>query len=86
MSGEHTMENGIELVAGLGNPGAEYTGTRHNLGFAVVERLLKKLPRGMESSRGCNSVYWHGRCAGRHQAHKPRLPGHADRRGNGDQC
>jgi peptidyl-tRNA hydrolase, PTH1 family len=29
----------IRLVAGLGNPGAEYDGTRHNIGFAVVDRL-----------------------------------------------
>ncbi|HET9800187.1 MAG TPA: aminoacyl-tRNA hydrolase [Chthoniobacterales bacterium] len=32
----------IRLVAGLGNPGAEYAHTRHNIGFMVVDLLAHK--------------------------------------------
>ena len=36
----------MKLVVGLGNPGAEYASSRHNAGFAVIERLLATFPAG----------------------------------------
>jgi peptidyl-tRNA hydrolase, PTH1 family len=32
----------IRLLVGLGNPGAEYVGTRHNIGFAAVDFFLQR--------------------------------------------
>jgi peptidyl-tRNA hydrolase, PTH1 family len=35
----------IRLVAGLGNPGAEYESTRHNVGFMVLDRVAREWGR-----------------------------------------
>lgn len=30
------------IIAGLGNPGTKYKGTRHNIGFSVIDQLAKE--------------------------------------------
>jgi peptidyl-tRNA hydrolase, PTH1 family len=43
----------VRALVGLGNPGSEYEGTRHNIGFAVVDALSSLLKIRL-SGRGRN--------------------------------
>lgn len=44
------------IIAGLGNPGKEYMGTRHNVGYETVDRLAKRYNLKMNKLK-FNSVY-----------------------------
>lgn len=44
------------IIAGLGNPGKEYTNTRHNSGYMVLEYLAEKLDVKLNKLK-FNSVY-----------------------------
>ena len=53
----------MKLIVGLGNPGSEYAGTRHNVGFEVIDLLARRHNLSV-SKRNFKSVYGEGSIGG----------------------
>ena len=45
------------LIVGLGNPGEDYSGTRHNIGFGVIDELVSTLDSGNKYTKFNSSAY-----------------------------
>jgi PTH1 family peptidyl-tRNA hydrolase len=48
------------LIAGLGNPGPEYQGTRHNIGFAAIEQLARRISVSAKRHKRANALVAEG--------------------------
>jgi PTH1 family peptidyl-tRNA hydrolase len=55
----------LQLVVGLGNPGAEHEDTRHNAGFWFVDELARRHDLRLKPERRYNAEAGRGEIAGR---------------------
>lgn len=59
----------LSLIVGLGNPGPKYAGTRHNIGFEVIERLSKRWAIALKEERRFQGEYGAGLGPGSQKVH-----------------
>lgn len=50
------QSDGIRIVAGLGNPGREYSGTRHNVGFEAIELAAEQSRAEWQAKAGWKAL------------------------------
>ncbi|MCX7252720.1 MAG: aminoacyl-tRNA hydrolase [Burkholderiales bacterium] len=55
----------ISLIVGLGNPGAEYERTRHNIGFMAVDRLATSWSISLGKEKRFYGIFGEGRLSPR---------------------
>ncbi|MBE9031642.1 aminoacyl-tRNA hydrolase [filamentous cyanobacterium LEGE 11480] len=56
-----------QLIVGLGNPGAKYDGTRHNIGFVVLDALARAWNIPMSENKKFQGWFGEGLVAGQHK-------------------
>jgi PTH1 family peptidyl-tRNA hydrolase len=55
----------ISLIVGLGNPGAEYERTRHNIGFMAIDRLATSWSISLGKEKRFYGIFGEGRRSSR---------------------
>ena len=55
----------ISLIVGLGNPGAEYDRTRHNIGFMAIDRLATSWSISVGKEKRFYGIFGEGRLSNR---------------------
>jgi peptidyl-tRNA hydrolase, PTH1 family len=51
----------LQLIVGLGNPGAKYDKTRHNVGFEVIDLLSRRWNIALSENRKFQGIFGEGR-------------------------